>query len=103
MAYKLLVMDLDGTLTNTQKVITPQTMKALTAAQEAGVRLVLASGRGNPAGEVLATHRLHAAKLVKERLQKQSEQRHAQREADALARQHAQKLGQLVEKFGRHK
>lgn len=45
MAYKLLVMDLDGTLTNTQKVITPQTMKALTAAQEAGVRLVLASGR----------------------------------------------------------
>ena len=55
MAYKLLVMDLDGTLTNTQKVITPQTMKALTAAQEAGVRLVLASGpphlRHHAAGE----------------------------------------------------
>ena len=43
--YRLLVLDLDGTLTNSQKVITPKTLKALFKAQEAGVKIVLASGR----------------------------------------------------------
>lgn len=43
--YKLLVLDLDGTLTNSQKVITPHTKAALMEAQEKGVRIVLASGR----------------------------------------------------------
>lgn len=45
MKYKLLVLDLDGTLTNSQKEITPQTLDALMEAQQCGVRLVLASGR----------------------------------------------------------
>jgi len=36
-----------------------------------------------------------------ERVRKQAEQRKAHREAEALARQRAEKLGQLVEKFGR--
>lgn len=45
MTYSLLALDLDGTLTNGQKVITPRTRQALQAAQEQGVRLVLASGR----------------------------------------------------------
>lgn len=58
---------------------------------------------GNPAGEIMATHRTHAAELVRDRLKKQAEQRRTQREAEALARQHAQKLGQLVEKFSRSK
>ena len=58
---------------------------------------------GNPAGEIMATHRTHAAELVQNRLKKQAEQRRTQREAEALARQHAQKLGQLVEKFSRSK
>ncbi|WP_300454293.1 ProQ/FinO family protein [Accumulibacter sp.] len=75
-------------------------LRYLKTTERATVRVDL---DGNPAGEVLATHRLHAAKLVKERLQKQAEQRQAKREAETLARQHAQKLGQLVEKFGRHK
>jgi hypothetical protein len=39
--------------------------------------------------------------MIKERLRKQAEQRKAQREAEVLARQRAEKLGQLVEKFGR--
>lgn len=43
--YRLLVLDLDGTLTNSQKIITPKTLKALFRAQEAGVKIVLASGR----------------------------------------------------------
>ena len=45
MAYKLLALDLDGTLTNERKEITPRTYDALMAAQRAGVKVVLASGR----------------------------------------------------------
>ncbi len=56
---------------------------------------------GHPAGEIIAEHRTHAGELVKERLKKQAAQRKAQREAETLARQHTEKLGQLVEKFGR--
>lgn len=43
--YQLLALDLDGTLTNGQKQITPHTLDVLMRAQRAGVRLVLASGR----------------------------------------------------------
>ena len=45
MSYRMIVLDLDGTLTNSQKVITPATRKALMEAQDRGVRVVLASGR----------------------------------------------------------
>lgn len=45
MDYKLLVLDLDGTLTNTKKQITPFTKQTLIQVQEQGIRLVLASGR----------------------------------------------------------
>lgn len=43
--YALIALDLDGTLTNSEKLITPRTFDALMTAQRAGVRLVLASGR----------------------------------------------------------
>ncbi len=42
-----ILLDIDGTLTNDQKVITPHTREALLAAQKKGVVLVLASGRAN--------------------------------------------------------
>ena len=42
---KILVLDLDGTLTNDAKDITPRTMEALMEAQRRGVVVVLASGR----------------------------------------------------------
>ncbi len=45
MKYKMIVLDLDGTLTNRDKVITPRTRDALMEAQERGVKVVLASGR----------------------------------------------------------
>lgn len=45
MKYKLLVLDLDGTLTNSKKEITDQTYNALIKAQEKGVKVILASGR----------------------------------------------------------
>ena len=43
--YKLLILDIDGTLTNSQKEITPFTLRTLIDAQKQGLRLVLASGR----------------------------------------------------------
>ena len=44
---KAILLDIDGTLTNDQKEITPRTRDALLAAQDAGAILVLASGRAN--------------------------------------------------------
>lgn len=45
MNYKLLVLDLDGTLTNEEKKITQETYETLMEAQRKGLRLALASGR----------------------------------------------------------
>jgi len=45
MDIKIIAMDLDGTLTNEMKEITPDTLQALMKVQSEGVRLVLASGR----------------------------------------------------------
>lgn len=42
---KVIVMDVDGTLTNSQKLISPKTLDTLLKAQEAGAILILASGR----------------------------------------------------------
>ncbi|MDO4266963.1 MAG: Cof-type HAD-IIB family hydrolase [Eubacteriales bacterium] len=45
MRYGMIVLDLDGTLTNRDKVITERTRRALMEAQKRGVKVVLASGR----------------------------------------------------------
>ena len=45
MAYEIIVLDLDGTLTNKDKIITPRTKEALMKMQKMGKRVVLASGR----------------------------------------------------------
>lgn len=42
---RVIALDLDGTLTNEEKVITPYTFDILMRAQEQGTRLILASGR----------------------------------------------------------
>ena len=47
MAIKSILLDIDGTLTNDEKIITPRTVAALKAAQDKGVVLVLASGRAD--------------------------------------------------------
>lgn len=54
MQYKILALDLDGTLTNTDKIITPRTKAALQAAAQKGVCIVLASGRPTVGIEPLA-------------------------------------------------
>ena len=48
MKKRMLFMDLDGTLSNDQKVITEKTKKALMEAQKRGIRLALASARPSP-------------------------------------------------------
>lgn len=45
MEYEILVLDLDGTLTTSEKKITPATRDALIKIQENGKKVVLASGR----------------------------------------------------------
>src|SRR5213592_4477475 len=44
-AYRLLVLDIDGTLVNSRDELTPGTRSAIRRACEAGVRVVLATGR----------------------------------------------------------
>lgn len=48
MNYRMIALDLDGTLNNDQKVITQKTKDALIAVQKQGVVVVLASGRPAP-------------------------------------------------------
>ena len=42
---RVLALDLDGTLTNDEKIVTPRTRAALDAAAAQGATIVLASGR----------------------------------------------------------
>lgn len=60
MKYKLLVLDVDGTLLNEKKEITPRTQAALLKVQQMGVHIVLASGRPTngvmPLAEALELH-----------------------------------------------
>ena len=56
MKYKLLVLDIDGTLLNSAKEVTQHTYSALLKVQQLGVRIVLASGR--PTNGVLPLARL---------------------------------------------
>ncbi len=48
MEKKLLVLDIDGTLVNNEKEITPRTKDALIRAMEAGHSVMIASGRPTP-------------------------------------------------------
>lgn len=48
MAYEILVLDIDGTLTNSKKVISKKTLRSLFEIQERGHKVVLASGRPTP-------------------------------------------------------
>ena len=43
--YRIIALDLDGTLTRSDKKISPYTRSVLIKAQEMGTKVVLASGR----------------------------------------------------------
>ena len=44
-SYEIIALDLDGTLTNREKVVTPRTRDAIMELQKQGKRVVLATGR----------------------------------------------------------
>jgi len=46
--YKIIALDIDGTLASSEHKILPETRNALVAAQEKGLKVVLASGRPTP-------------------------------------------------------
>lgn len=48
MSEKVLVLDIDGTLTNSEKKITDETKKAIWTTLESGHKVILASGRPTP-------------------------------------------------------
>lgn len=54
MRYDMLALDIDGTLTNSDKKITPATEAALREVLDSGVTVVLASGRPTPGLEAFA-------------------------------------------------
>jgi ProP effector len=59
---------------------------------------------GSPGGELPEEHRQHAAGILLERSQKETEHRKAEKEAQeaqAAERQRAEKLNQLVQKFAK--
>ena len=45
MSIKLIAIDIDGTLINDQRQITPKTVTALKKASAAGIKVVLCTGR----------------------------------------------------------
>lgn len=61
MNYEVLVLDLDGTLTNSEKKITEPTKEALLDIQQKGKIVVLASGRPTP-GILPLAHELELEK-----------------------------------------
>lgn len=56
--YRILALDLDGTLTNSKKEITPHTLDVLIQAQQKGLKLIIASGRPM-AGIIPLAEQLH--------------------------------------------
>lgn len=57
MDFKLIALDIDGTLLNSNKELTPHTRYALIEAQRQGKRIIIASGR-HPVGVVLLANDL---------------------------------------------
>jgi Cof subfamily protein (haloacid dehalogenase superfamily) len=53
-SYRLLALDIDGTLLGSDKRISPRTRAALDAARAEGVHLVLVTGRRHPAARLVA-------------------------------------------------
>lgn len=75
-------------------------LRYLKSMEKAAQRLDL-DGQG--VAEVTDEHRAHAAETLRERFRKEAERKKAQREAEVQEKLRTEKLGQLVEKFGKHR
>ena len=58
---------------------------------------------GQSVAEVTEEHRSHAAETLRERFRKEAERKKAQREAEVQEKLRNEKLGQLIEKFGKNR
>ncbi len=58
---------------------------------------------GQSVAEVTEEHRSHAAETLRERFRKEAERKKALREAEAQEKLRNEKLGQLIEKFGKNR
>ena len=58
---------------------------------------------GQSVAEVTEEHRSHAAETLRERFRKEAERKKAQREAEAQEKLRNEKLGHLIEKFGKNR
>ena len=47
MGYEIIALDIDGTLTDSHRELTPRTINTLIEAQKRGKKVILASGRHN--------------------------------------------------------
>lgn len=92
--------DLDRKLLRSALGIHTNSLQYLKGMEKATVRFDL---DGNTADDVTETHRAHASETLRERFKKVAAQRKLQREAEEAARQSAEKLNQLTEKFSRRK
>ena len=75
-------------------------LRYLKSMEKATQRLDL---EGQGVAEVTDEHRAHAAETLRERFRKEAERKKAQREAEVQEKLRTEKLGQLVEKFGKHR
>jgi hypothetical protein len=62
--YRLIALDIDGTLLTTSKGVSPRTRAALEEARRAGAHIVLVTGRRYPAALKVARELAHAVPLV---------------------------------------
>ena len=63
MKYKLLVLDVDGTLLNDAKEISKRTLASLLKVQQMGIRVALASGRPTYGLMPLALSLIHISQV----------------------------------------
>lgn len=75
MSYKLIAIDIDGTLLNNHRLVTPRTGRAIQSAVAAGVRVVLCTGRSLHSARHIAAQVdpavhliLHSGALILDRL-----------------------------------
>jgi len=54
LSFRLLALDIDGTLLRSDKVLSPRTRRAVDAARERGIKIVLATGRRYPSARKVA-------------------------------------------------
>ncbi len=92
--------DLDRKILRVALGMHTNSLRYLKATAKAATRFDL---DGKPADVLTEVHRAHAVETLRERAKNDAERRRLEREAAAAERLRAEKLGQLVARFGRER